>query len=791
MYIKLTKIIPLILILMMFYGRGLCKLCPTESDSGSDYCPWPMFHHDIRHTGKTSNFGTQVGKLKWQFVTGGPVTSSPAIRCVIDDTCFNDCKSDLASGQGSDECVKQCQDCTIYIGSADNNFYAIDAETGSLIWKYTTAGAIELSSPAIDDNGTVYVGSNDSNLYAFDTTTIDPLDPKVKWSFKTNGAISSSPSIDDDGTIVFSSNDGYIYALDPDGTQNWKTFIGASWSSPAIDTSTSQIYVGSWKPQSSTVTFVEVEIDNQTVQIPASVNFFALNSSTGSVKWDFPGNPFEFCVPGGVLSSPVIGPDSSVYVSYFITFSNPSPCDPKMWKFNIFNLTSSGGESWALNLQNNADIYSTPAVLEDNSIFVGAENEFFRILPDMTDYLSLPAVESNRIESSPAVDGGKLIYFGSNGGRFFCISADSPQTPLLWQFPDTDSDPLQNIDGTISSIISSPAIGSDDRKSIFVGSSDGNVYAFYDGPRIYGKVVLADNETDEGTPFSSVKIILTSQFTEETRETYTDTNGNYEFFGVENFTYTVTPEKIQYYFSPASAQATVSNDLDAPNIDFKAFFGFTISGYVRDSEGNGFSNVAVSISNNNDFENLTLTDASGKFEFPGLNVGSYTITPSLEGYSFTPSSQDVEITTSNAETGSDFTGSSTSGPGDPGEDEGLSISGQVIFDSSDNATITDVTVSRFSFINGLKDQTGQFINSVHPNDDGLFVFSSVEAGKTYVIKPELEAYGFDPVYRIVTVLSASLSGLPFIAEKGLYIAGQVTSFFGDPVTGVTVSLDTG
>src|SRR5512139_3161841 len=104
-------------------ATGICQLNPDA--------PWPMFHHDVRHTGKTDAFGTQIGKLKWTFVTGGPVTSSPAID---------------ESG-------------IVYVGSTDNNLYAINAEDGTLKWKFQTEGAIDRSSPAIDQNGVVYIGA--------------------------------------------------------------------------------------------------------------------------------------------------------------------------------------------------------------------------------------------------------------------------------------------------------------------------------------------------------------------------------------------------------------------------------------------------------------------------------------------------------------------------------------------------------------------------------------------------------------------------------------------------------
>ena len=59
----------------------------------------------------------------------------------------------------------------VYVGSYDQNVYALNANTGALLWKYKTANFIE-SSPAVA-NGVVYIASNDpdDNLYALDANT--------------------------------------------------------------------------------------------------------------------------------------------------------------------------------------------------------------------------------------------------------------------------------------------------------------------------------------------------------------------------------------------------------------------------------------------------------------------------------------------------------------------------------------------------------------------------------------------------------------------------------------------
>ncbi|NCC33058.1 MAG: hypothetical protein EOM24_13745 [Chloroflexia bacterium] len=52
----------------------------------------------------------------------------------------------------------------VYVGGVDGYVYCVDANNGTLIWKYKTEAAV-VSSPFIHD-GIVYIGSLDYNLYA-------------------------------------------------------------------------------------------------------------------------------------------------------------------------------------------------------------------------------------------------------------------------------------------------------------------------------------------------------------------------------------------------------------------------------------------------------------------------------------------------------------------------------------------------------------------------------------------------------------------------------------------------
>ena len=156
--------------------------------------PWPMFHHDLRHTGLSGvDTSGNPGAQKWKFATGSVVKSSPAL--------------------GTDG--------TIYVGSFDGNVYALNPE-GGLKWKYAV-GAFVWSSPAVGADGTIYIGSEGlgdegGNFYA-----LNP-DGSLKWEFALgpeDEVLSSSPAVGTDGTIYFLSSDGYVDALNPNGTMKW------------------------------------------------------------------------------------------------------------------------------------------------------------------------------------------------------------------------------------------------------------------------------------------------------------------------------------------------------------------------------------------------------------------------------------------------------------------------------------------------------------------------------------------------------------------------------------------
>jgi outer membrane protein assembly factor BamB len=127
---------------------------------------------------------------------------------------------------------------TLFVGSSNNRFYAIDAFTGSLKWMYQGTNWFSMSSPTYH-NGVVYAGCIDGSLYAFDATS-----GSVRWTFPTGGAIESSPAISD-GVVYFGSVDNTVYGVDAaNGSLRWSFQTGANASSsPTIWNG--MVYLGS------------------------------------------------------------------------------------------------------------------------------------------------------------------------------------------------------------------------------------------------------------------------------------------------------------------------------------------------------------------------------------------------------------------------------------------------------------------------------------------------------------------------------------------------------------------
>ncbi len=206
--------------------------CATGS-AGSNAVPahapgpydWPTFGHDAQHTfdGRTTLTAATAKTLRqrWFFPTGDAVTATPTIV-----------------------------DGTVYAGSWDDYFYAVDLRTGKLKWKYrlrsqnavtpypgekvrdiTSDGGLVTSSAWYEaGDGTrpdLVIFGGGYTLYALDAET-----GVLYWSHDYTGRPDLPPNPGKDGTRIFSSpvvvGDKVLFGVDVDGSDGYRGYVVAA-----------------------------------------------------------------------------------------------------------------------------------------------------------------------------------------------------------------------------------------------------------------------------------------------------------------------------------------------------------------------------------------------------------------------------------------------------------------------------------------------------------------------------------------------------------------------------------
>ena len=374
----------------------ICALTSPAAAQLAD-TPWPMFHHDLNHTGLSIHHGPDTSTVKWTFSTGDRIDGSVAIgddgtiyirthdRCLWTESRLyaiypNGTKKwhwtppSHKNINFIDATPAVASDGTIYIGCRDRRLYAL-YPNGTEKWEFYAPQwwghkGFELTSPAIGQDGTIYIGNNNYRLYA-----VNP-DGTKKWSYKTNGAIRSSPAVGADGTIYVGSHDKKLHAVNPDGTLKWK-YSTRCWivSSPAVGAD-GTIYVGSHDKK-----------------------LHAVNPD-GTLKWKYSTGSY-------IKSSPAIGADGTIYVG-----SN----DRKLHAVN-----PDGTQKWTYTT--GCYVQSSPAIDADGTIYVGSyDKKLYAINPDgslLWEYSTGDLI----LYSSPAIASDGTVYIGNWGGDLYAFGS--------------------------------------------------------------------------------------------------------------------------------------------------------------------------------------------------------------------------------------------------------------------------------------------------------------------------------------------------------------------------------
>jgi outer membrane protein assembly factor BamB len=366
---------------------------------------WPMFGHDLSHTGVSTSNAPATNSTLWSYNT-------------------HDWTAHLSVA-----------DNFLYVGSYYGSVYCLNAVTGAFVWKYVIPdGSTQdlppenwvADTPAIA-RGIVYVGSNNRYLYALNATT-----GALIWETET-GSLSSSPAVLGD-LVYIGGYDVYCLNADTGATvwQNWA--VQDIRSSPAVvgdrlyvasdngsifclnatdgslawnyTTGPEISYYGNLSPPSSPT------VVNDLVYVGSKdSNFYCLNATTGALVWKYATVNMitqSAAVVNGLVYFAPMGDDASV-----------NDC--------LYCLNASTGAPVWINKFGFGSTVSSPAVA-GNVVFAGVNETVYGF--NATTGAIVWSQNSEAFESSPIVANG-LIYVGGGGDGMVYALGRSPGFPYL------------------------------------------------------------------------------------------------------------------------------------------------------------------------------------------------------------------------------------------------------------------------------------------------------------------------------------------------------------------------
>ncbi len=265
---------------------------------------------------------------------------------------------------------------TLFIGSYDNNLYALNTQTGELRWKYATEGGVCVT-PALWRNQVVF-GSEDFNVYALEAAT-----GRETWRYRTWHHVRSSPRVVED-RLYIGSDDGFLHAIDPrTGRSIWR-FRAYREIRSTVAHANGILFFGS-----------------------GDEYFYAVDALEGGRKW-------SYRTQGQIISSPTV---SEGYV-YFGSMD-----------FAVYSLDAkSGWQAWREPTEK--FIISSPAIAGDR-LYIGSTDKHLYCLDRRTGHRLWKYPAGHQVNSTPVVANG-AVYFGCIDGGVYCVDAASGK--LRWRY---------------------------------------------------------------------------------------------------------------------------------------------------------------------------------------------------------------------------------------------------------------------------------------------------------------------------------------------------------------------
>jgi outer membrane protein assembly factor BamB len=347
----------------------------------ADATNWPLFRGNSLQTGVASSYLPEELDIRWKFKTKNAIEGAAAI---VGDT--------------------------VFIGSQDENLYALDLASGTEKWKYH-AGPFK-AAPSVRD-GSVYVGDLDGMFHC-----VDAAKGTKRWTFETGAEISSGANFAD-GAVLFGSGDETLYCLTPGGKKKWqfkvpggpvlgspavvdgRTFVGGCDSALHVIDTAKGTEVTAVDVGGQTGATAAVHGDQLYLGTIATNQVLAIDWKKGQVLWKFEAarKPLAYYASAAVTDKLVIAASRDKLV-------------------HALDRTT-GKEVW--NFATGDRIDSSPVVV-GKRVFVGSMDGKLYVL-DLEKGTELKSFDlGSPIIASPAVAGGCLVI-GTADGMVYCFGA--------------------------------------------------------------------------------------------------------------------------------------------------------------------------------------------------------------------------------------------------------------------------------------------------------------------------------------------------------------------------------
>jgi outer membrane protein assembly factor BamB len=318
---------------------SLCLCVSVVNSLAAD--DWPLFRGNSLQTGVTEQKLPDRLDVRWTFETKDAIEGTAAI---VGDT--------------------------VYVGSTDENLYALNLADGKPKWQYKCA---PIKAPASCHDGSVFVGDEDGTFHR-----VDAARGTRQWTYKTDGEISSGANFAGD-TVLFGSGDENLYRLSlKDGKLLWKFKVagGPAMGTPAV-------------------------VEGRTFAAGCDSTLHVIDLESGKELKSAE-------LSGQVGAAAAVGGDN-IYVG---TMSNQVQAVD--WK--------KGQVRWTYEEEKRAQPFASSVALTEKLVIAGSRDRRVHALDREKGTETWSFLTGNKVDSSPVIAGGR-VYVGSADGFLYVLDA--------------------------------------------------------------------------------------------------------------------------------------------------------------------------------------------------------------------------------------------------------------------------------------------------------------------------------------------------------------------------------